>query len=276
MKNFKWTDENINFLVVNYASKGAPYCAKKLGTSTGSVHMKASRLGLKSRKNQKRTHEEYEEDLMRLDVEYIPLETYVDSHTAILHECFNGHISTVKPYSVLSGKGCKLCEVTSRTKTHEQYLMELRTLHPSVQVLDSYVNSNTPIRHKCKDGHIWWTRPSGMLKPSLTSHCPDCTGGGFKGTRPGLLYYIKIQKDNLTYYKIGITNRSVLERFKTEPRSTSITVLLEVPYTLGQEAREEEQRILKKYAQHRQNIPELLVSGGNTELFEFDVLGLDK
>jgi hypothetical protein len=238
--------------------------------------MKANRLGLKSRKNQKRTHKEYEEELMRLDVEYIPLEVYIDSHTPILHECFNGHVSKVRPYSVLSGKGCNKCDIVNRTKSHEEYVHEISLVHPGINILDNYINSATPIRHKCTKGHIWWARPNYMLKPSPTAHCPDCTGGGFNGSQPGVLYYIKIEKDNLAYYKIGITNRSVLERFKTEPRSTNITVLSETPYSIGQEARLEEQRILKKYAKHRQNIPELLVSGGNTELFEFDVLGLDK
>lgn len=275
MKNFKWTEEHINFLFDNYALNGAPYCANKLGVSVGSIHAKANRLGIKSRRNQKRTHKEYESALMGIEAPYIPLESYIDSRTAILHQCFNGHISKIKPYSILAGKGCLHCNNISRTKTHEEYLKEIQDLHPNVHVIDPYINGATPIRHGCNKGHIWWSRPNLMLKPSSTSHCPDCAEYGFKPSNPAILYYIKIQKYNLTYYKIGITNRSVLERFKTEPKSTEITVLREVPYTVGKEAMEEEQRILKEYSEFRQNIPELLVSGGNTELFEFDILGLD-
>ena len=274
MKNFKWTEENTNFLVNNYA-KGAPYCSKELGTTIGSIHMKANRLGIRSRRNQRRTPVEYEMALMSIEANYVPLEPYIDSHTSILHECFNGHISKIKPYIILAGKGCIQCENLKRTKSHEQYLIDLDNLHDGVTVLDSYINSATPIRHKCKHGHVWWVRPSGMLKPSHTSHCPDCANYSFKPSKPAILYYIKIQKYNLIYYKVGITNRSVQERFKTEPKHTEIIVLKETPYLVGEDAKIEEQRILKEYTNHRQNIPELLVSGGNTELFEFDILGLD-
>lgn len=275
-KKFKWTEEDINFLIENYATKGSAFCATSLGVSQGSVQMKANRIGLKSRKNQKKTHIEYEEELMQMESALIPIEPYITSHTPIMHECLEGHTSKVKPYSVLSGKGCKKCDIINRTKTHEEYLAELQIVHPQVVVLDRYVNASTSIRHRCTYGHIWWCRPSYMLTISETSHCPDCTSGGFKGNKPGILYYIKIVKENLEYYKIGITNRSVQERFKTEPKTTDIKIIFEKPFLNGYKAREEEQSILKQFAKYRQNIPELLVSGGNTELFEFDVLGFDK
>jgi len=273
MKNFKWTKENINFLIENYSSKGAPYCALQLETSVGSVHGKANRLGIKSRKNQKRTHSEYEKELMDKDIDFVPLESYIDSHTPILHECFNNHISSIKPYSVLSGRGCKQCDTIDRTKTHEQYLIDLSNIHSDIQVIDQYKNSITPIRHSCSHGHIWWARPGSIL--NTKSHCPECANYSFKLTKPAILYYLKITKENLVYYKIGITTRSVKERFRTEPKSTIIKIIQEIPYTTGKEAKDEESRILQQYSAHRQNIPELLVSGGNTELFEFDVLGLD-
>lgn len=268
-----WTSEKINFIKENYATKGAKYCAEHLQCSLGSVHSKAHREGIKSRKNQLKTHKEYETELMTKEIEYVPLERYVDSHTPILHECFNGHISKVKPYSVLSGKGCAKCEVLRKTKSHEQYLIDVGNHNKNITVLDTYKNNITPIRHRCAEGHIWWTRPATFLSSKIG--CPDCSRKGFKPNKPAILYYIKITKYNLTYYKIGITNNSVEERFRIEPPTTQIRVIKETPYPNGSDARAEEQRILKQFSEHRQNVPELLVSGGTTELFEFDILGID-
>ena len=46
-------------------------------------------------------------------------------------------------------------------------------------------------------------------------------------------------------------------------------------FALGSEARLEEQSILNKYKDKRVTVPDFLKSGGNTELFEIDILGLD-
>lgn len=44
--------------------------------------------------------------------------------------------------------------------------------------------------------------------------CPFCGCSGFDKTKPGILYYLKIiTENNQTLYKIGITNRTVEEKF---------------------------------------------------------------
>lgn len=269
-----WTSDKVDFLKENYATKGAKYCADCLECSISSVHSKANREGIKSRKNQKKTHEEYQKELRTRNIQFFPLEKYIDSHTPILHQCMKGHQTSLRPYSVLTGRGCRKCDVANRTKTHETYLEEVGKLSSNtIEVLDEYVNSITPIRHKCSYGHIWKARPNGVL--SSKHGCPECSTKGFNYNKPAILYYIKVTSFNLTYYKVGITNNTVKERFKREPETTDIVIIKEVQFARGLDAREEEQRILTQYSEHRQKVPELLISGGNTELFEFDILGLD-
>lgn len=50
-KQMKWTQEQIDFLIANYPSKGKMWCANALGRSEASIRQKASNLGLKQDDN---------------------------------------------------------------------------------------------------------------------------------------------------------------------------------------------------------------------------------
>ena len=86
---------------------------------------------------------------------------------------------------------------------------------------------------------------------------------------------LKIIKDNETYYKIGITNNTVERRFRDDSDKKIIS-LKETWYLSGALAQKEELELLRQFKEDRQNIKGFLKSGGNSELFEYDILGLDK
>ena len=51
-----------------------------------------------------------------------------------------------------------------RKKSNEEYVIELADKNPKLEVLEPYVNSQTPILHRCKIHNIEWKiRPSGAL-----------------------------------------------------------------------------------------------------------------
>ncbi len=105
----------------------------------------------------------------------------------------------------------------------------------------------------------------------LGSGCPTCNAGGFNQMLSGIVYYLKV--NNGEAYKIGITNKSVNERFiLTELKK--IEVLKTWVYEKGEDAKKHETTVLRefKYAQWKGD--DLLLSG-NTELFDRDILGLD-
>ena len=57
-------------------------------------------------------------------------------------------------------------------KTHEEYVSEIERINPNVEVLESYINYKTKIKHRCKvDGHQWMTLPANILNGS---GCPIC------------------------------------------------------------------------------------------------------
>lgn len=96
---------------------------------------------------------------------------------------------------------------------------------------------------------------------------------GFKDYKPGIFYYIRIEKDGRTFWKVGITNNSVKKRFKSYEMQY-ITIIKSWEYANGYDARKLEKEILNDYAYAKYNGPDILNSG-NTEMFIEDILMLD-
>lgn len=70
----------------------------------------------------------------------------------------------------------------------------------------------------------------------------------------------------------GITNRTIEERFSKDELDI-IEIIETWKYPIGNDAYDKEQEILKMYKEYKYNGE--LLSSGNTELFDHDVLGLD-
>ncbi len=96
--------------------------------------------------------------------------------------------------------------------------------------------------------------------------------GTFKLDEPAILYYIKDIINN--YYKIGITNRTIKDRF--EKKFKDIKIIEIWHFNLGKEAYDKEQEILKKYSKYHILNESFEEIGGKTEFFSTDILNLDK
>lgn len=253
-----WTKEEQTYLVENYPTLGANHCSQILGRSIASIAKKASALKLK----------------IETKSWSIEKETFLKDNYNVLGptKCAE-KLDMSKGAVQAKAVRMNLSTTLGKVKQHEDYLTDLEIKNIKYIPIEKYITSHTKILHKCTEGHIWSALPTQILSGK---GCPSCSKNGFDNDKPSILYYLKIMKNNLTYYKIGITNRTVAKRFESESKNTSIKVIQEIHYDKGLDARLEEKRLLEKYKSYRQHIPELLVSGGNTELFEFDVLGLDK
>ena len=160
----------------------------------------------------------------------------------------------------------------NRALTHKEYEDKLYEIEATCfPVHRDYVNNKTPILHECVEGHQWLLRPVHALEGRS---CPTCAKHGFNPGLPGLTYYVKIEFENLTYYKIGVTNRTVQKRFEKDFREKKITILKEWYFNNGQDALDLERSILQIYP--AVTIENFLLNGGNTELFECDILDLDR
>jgi len=105
--------------------------------------------------------------------------------------------------------------------------------------------------------------------------CPSCADSGFDKSLPAILYYLRIERSGESpLYKVGITNRTVQDRFNNKDLCL-VFVVKEWSFELGSDAYREEQRLIKANKQHKYTGDRVLESGNN-ELFTRDILGLDK
>lgn len=127
--------------------------------------------------NIKKTNEEYVKKVSLVNPDIEVIEEYVNSYTPIFHKCKKHNIQwKVSPSSILQGCGCLECGIeklsVSNTKSHEQYVEELKKINPNIVVIENYIRSNIPILHKCLiDGNEWYAAPSNIL---FGNGCPQC------------------------------------------------------------------------------------------------------
>lgn len=83
------------------------------------------------------------------------------------------------------------------------------------------------------------------------------------------LYYVRFTYKRKHYYKIGITTKSVEERFAKDP--IPYEILWEKSYKSGRTAYIKEQKILKDNQDYKYFGPNILKSG-NSELFTKNII----
>lgn len=178
---------------------------------------------------------------------------------------------TQTPSSHLRGAGCPQCAniKTKNATSHSiEYILEqFSKVHGDKYDYSKvkYINLETHINIICKTHGLFTQTPNNHMRGTA---CPSCAAYGFNPNKPAILYYLSI--NNGQAYKIGITNRTVRERFGSDMQY--ITILKEQYYEMGQDAYDEEQRILKQFKEFKYIGPNLLQSG-NTELFIVNIDG---
>ena len=132
----------------------------------------------------RKTHEQFIEELSRVNPNIHVLGTYVNVHTKILCRCIiDGHEWEAIPGVLLYKKeGCPKCGdrrcAEKQRDTQEQFMEKFNkqnTHAKDIKVIGTYVNNNTKIRCKCKiDGYEWEAKPNNLLKGN--TGCPKCAG----------------------------------------------------------------------------------------------------
>jgi hypothetical protein len=102
---------------------------------------------------------------------------YVDSRTPLIWECEKGHQWKVPPRNVKRGQWCRKCENEKRAYSIRD-MQDLAAISGGQCLSKKYVNSVTPLEFKCAEGHVWFARPTNILRGHW---CPECAGS-LKGT----------------------------------------------------------------------------------------------
>lgn len=198
---------------------------------------------------------------------------YVNNKTKVKVICPTHGVFTITPNDHIGKQlcGCPKCGIEKRSKsrtcTTEEFIQKAKKVHNGTYEYSKvvYTNSTTPVKIICKAHGEFEQSPSEHLQGK---GCRQCNPGGFDGNKEAILYYLKITSENGVGYKIGITNRTVAERYSRE--KAAIEVLKIWKYQSGTEAQAEETRIKRKYKEYVHSIP--LLVDGNTELYSKDIL----
>ena len=170
----------------------------------------------------------------------------------------------------LRGSNCPKC-VGKHKHTTKEAINELRKVHGNKYRYPhfKYTFNSAKIKIICSiHGEFYQT----FNCHQRGSGCPDCSINGYNPKKPGLLYYLRVGYGKA--YKIGITNSTVEKRFRAIDLE-HIKIIKMWYYHFGGEARSQEKKILKKFEKFKYSGEPILKSNGNTELFSYDILGLD-
>ena len=125
----------------------------------------------------KLTHEEFTNRIKEINDDIEILGEYVNNHTKIKCKCkIDECIWYAIPNSLLSNHGCPKCKINKQikeqTKTHEEFIQEIKEINDNIEILGEYKDGKTKIKCRCKiDNHTWYATPSNLL----SNHgCPKC------------------------------------------------------------------------------------------------------
>ena len=233
---------------------------------------------VKSRNAQLKNQEEYIQELVKIHGDkLIFTETFYAgafhkiSCICPIHGKFNSTGS-----GLLTG-GCPSCgkqksKDNQHTKTNKQFISDSNIVHGNKYDYSkaNYINAHVKVTIICPEHGEFKQRPSHHLHGT---GCSSCTKNGFNVQKQAILYYLKITTDtNQVLYKIGITNRTVNERFNLTDLS-KIEIVKQKLYDNGQDALDWETRLKRMYKEYQYKGPDIL-SSGNTELFTEDIIAM--
>lgn len=189
--------------------------------------------------------------------------TYVNAHTPVTITCpLHGDFSMVA-YTHRQGGNCPKCARAIITKhntmSQEEFVRRASETHKKKYIYDyvNYHNAKTKVQIICPEHGPFFQRPGSHLRGD---GCPECgkdswfaEQGGYsqrlfdtnpsQKTEPGILYCVRFTSPSEEFYKVGITKRSIRDRFHWGYSEYDMEVIYEHHTTLY-EAWTTEQRIL--------------------------------
>ena len=183
-----------------------------------------------------------------------------------------------EPHVHKRGSGCRECG-GNKPLTTKTCIENFKQVHGDTYTYNNliYKNKRTKLTITCKE-HGDFQQYS--CHHMAGSGCPTCGerlcrhGRNTYINRATTLYYIKLKKDDKVAYKIGLTMETIKRRYNREIKQGLIVETIKTwNYENGAEAYDKEQEIIKNNAD-KKSIEKLLIYGGNTEVFDSDVLKL--
>lgn len=102
---------------------------------------------------------------------------YVSCSRKTTFRCnIHNHTWESTPHNILQGHGCPICgkekQIKSQTMTHDEFVARMKEIHPTIEVIGKYINSDYKVKCKCsKHNHIWDGQPGNLLSGSGCYYC---------------------------------------------------------------------------------------------------------
>lgn len=183
------------------------------------------------------------------------------------------------PLSHLQGKGCRICG--SHKSGQSQKTSLINFIASAMGAHDNYydyskavyINTMMKVCIICPKHGEFWQIPNNHLRGQ---GCPSCNTGGYNRNKPGRLYCIKIDTPEGYLYKVGITNRTVSQRYYYHDECNyPYTVIRDSQYNNGNTAFLHEKNIINDFGEYIYTGDlKLFTSTKNTEVFTKDVANI--
>lgn len=159
------------------------------------------------------------------------------------------------PAMHLSGQKCPKCAIEQRSikraLTTELFIQKALKIHNGVYEYSKvkYVNNRTKVDIYCNNCNSYFKQTP---DDHLHKHgCPNCCKYTIDITKPVTFYIIELESD-IPLFKIGITNKTVKERYKSDnPNKCIKNILLEIAFLNGYEAILFEKHLKENFSQYR-------------------------
>lgn len=129
------------------------------------------------------SNEAFLDNLMVVAPNIEPLEEYKGSNVPILvrNKLCEHPAWKARPYTLLKGIGCPICgrekAAKTRVRTHEQFIEELKIVHPMISVVSNYITISERINVRCNVcGREWSPRAYSLLQGKGCPHCSAIEG----------------------------------------------------------------------------------------------------
>lgn len=118
-----------------------------------------------------KTHSEFIHELAMQNAMIECIDIYCGADKPIWFKCKTcNHKWKTQPYNIINNNSS--CPKCSKRKTHNQFVNEMLSVNPNINIISQYVMSNCDVRCECNIcGHIWSAKPYNLLNGTS---CPKC------------------------------------------------------------------------------------------------------
>ena len=211
---------------------------------------------------------------------------YTGSKSIYKIQCLSCNSTLLKTASQILNYGCPHCYLTKQKikakenrKSPEEFEKKFYLIHPNKKLLSAYIKRVEKVLIECENKHQYWQKADVTLRGF---GCPTCAlekkgwnktnfRNACENENLGTFYIIRCFNNEEEFYKLGITSRTVKQRYRFEDFK-----LMPYNYEIIQEIQDvpnnvwEYEWFLKRYIK-QQNIhylPKIKFDGYLTECFK--------